>query len=77
MPAFAPAPRELEGAAVGEAGGGVLDAEGDKLLVEDVEGVEGVEDVEDEVVLLVEEVVEVDVAELDAPCCVRDCGGGA
>lgn len=60
---------------MGEVGGGVLDAEGGR--VEDVGDAEDAEDVEDEVVMPVGEVAEADVAELDAPCRVRDCGGGA
>ena len=93
MPAFAPALRELEeGARAREAGGGVLDAEVRRVLVEDVEDVEDaedtedaedaedvddVEDVKDEAMLLVGEVEEPEVVELDAPCIVRDSGEGA
>lgn len=48
MPSFALALRKLEEGAGGvEAGGGVLDSEGEKVLFEDVEDVEDAEDVED------------------------------
>lgn len=84
MPAFASVLRELEeGAGVEEAGGGVLGAEGGRVLIEDeddmedVEDAEDVENVEDKVMLLVVEVEETDVVELDAPCCVKDSGEGA
>ena len=75
MPAFAPPPRELEGVGAGDVGGGVPDAEG--RMMEDAEDAEDVEDVEDKVVLPVGEVAEVEIAELDALCRVKDYGTGA
>ena len=83
-PAFAPVLRELEeGVGVGEAGGGVLDAEVERVLIEEVEEMEEVEDAEDmedaedETVLLVKEVEETDVVEPDAFSISRKLGEGA
>ena len=48
LPALAPALRELEErGGVGEAGGGVLDAEGESLLIEDMNDAEDVGDAKD------------------------------
>ena len=62
MPAFAPVLRELdEGVGVGEAGGGVLDAEVERVLIEEVEDMEEVKDMEE--VEEMEEMEEVEDAE--------------